>query len=388
MEINADDDQLCSVDITSALEPCMQTSNVSRLENILSVSTSQKSALSLSIADILAQRQLTSSLSDESSLEGMDISDEGLYPSRSISPYDTPPTSHTSGSPTKSSVDENFRPSERVEGTATYVRTAVVRQDQQMSSNESSRCREDLTIPRVIIQSVDDDLPSPEENSLEDSLPSSSSSRLSVSVIPGYDEPTDMIERALFDIRQRSMGFIAEDDDEDDDELGSFEGDISFIRSPAGSRRSGSDHSSEEDNENIFTAYDETYVRWIQDSPYDPDVARRLYEDDDEEDGVSPYPSNLAYFNYSRPMLPRHSEVAFRAIMNEGRTVEHGQFRNYLGAYRENFMPAVSSPLRASHRVSSACSESGRSRFSDGSLYSESQASEAQKMSPSWSNVF
>lgn len=394
--VDPEDHHLASVDITSVLELVPEAIRRPMLGDNLTASTSQKSSLSLSVADILAQRQITPSLSDEVSFEGMDISDEALYPSRPTSPYDdTPPTSQTSGSSTKSSFDD-ISPLSAVrlpDPSTPRIRLPILGQDlviPQIRVSESARYRDDLTIPRVIVQSVDDDLPSPSQST---GLVHSSSSRLSVSVLPDRDESIDLVERTMFELKQQTARpFIFENDDnDDDDEIGSFEGDVSFIRSPAGSRRSNSEHSSEESGDHCANAYDETSFTWMQtqddDGPYDPDVARRLYGDI-EEDVVSDYPSNLAYFNYSRPLLPRQSEVAFRAIMNEGRPVESGQYRSYLGACKENFVPAVSSPLRASYRASASASESGKSRLSDGSIYSDRPASETQRMSPSWSNVF
>jgi hypothetical protein len=74
--------------------------------------------------------------------------------------------------------------------------------------------------------------------------------------------------------------------------------------------------------------------------------------------------------------------------MNEGRFVEIGHEARYLGICKENFVPAVPSPLRSSHPAPSTHSESGKSRVSDGSMYSQGQVSEVQNMSPSWSSVF
>ena len=295
------------------------------------------------------------------------------------------------GASTTSQVLTPSSSSGKQSGTADIIKEAsacISCEVESASASSLSTPRSHFIIPQLVVQSTSND-------DTSDPAPGSkSSSRLAISVIPGPDKTTELIELTMQQIRQRVLSYGSSDDgDDDDDELGSFEGDISLICSP-GSRRAASVQSGDQDNGYPSDAYDEApidapshYMVEGEETAYEPEIEHRLHATFRDVDEFA-YNTNLAYYNYSRPLVPRPSEVAFRAIMNEGRVVEVGHAPRHLGICKENFVPTVSSPLRASHRAASAYSNSRKSRMSDGSMYSQSQVSEANKMSPSWSSVF
>ena len=81
----------------------------------------------------------------------------------------------------------------------------------------------------------------------------------------------------------------------------------------------------------------------------------------------------------THPIVPRQAEVALHAIGREGdRSIEGKQIVRYLDAGRmfaQKFAPAVSSPLRISHRLSKASVNRITSKASDGSEHSQSSIS-------------
>lgn len=379
-----------SLDISCAMRTESETFNQELGDSKFPLSPSLASSLSLSTKATTIQNMVIPSIPDEVSLGGVDISDAGLYSpcnGASVTPQFLPSSSSPPGKQCGAAD---------IEEAVAY--TPQVQPIPAMIERSLAPPKSHFIIPQVVIQSTSEDDTSGSVPSCKSSLLSTSSSRLAVSVIPEFDEATELIERTLQQIQQRILSYGNNDnrneEEEEDDELESFEGDISLIYSPPGPRQAASAHSSDEDDDHTPDACDEVspdlsshYVVEGEEVAYEFEVERRLHSAFPDVDEFG-HNSNLAYFNYSRPLVPRPSEVAFRAIMNEGRIVEVGHVPRYLGICKENFVPAVSSPLRASHRASSAYSESGKSRVSDGSVYSQSQVSEGHKMSPSWSSVF
>lgn len=416
-----DDDNLpSSVDITS---PSInwptfkdeQTKTDSIDSHMLPASHSQRSALSITIDELLNEQEaaaLSASLSEEIPPDGMDIVDLSPPPSPQhetlaleYMPGGSPPDFHSN--------DHDFD--------TTQVRVTPLASSPSSVDSSSSPRSPHRVIPRVVVDSFDAPDPSfsfkpstslspPRPLNLGHSLGSSNSvGRLSVSVLPEFDETTDLIERTLLQIqkqRHRLSGGGLEDGSEgegsgDDDDLDSFEGDVSFVRSPAYSPRS--DRMSDEER----AEEDEADRHWIAVHDHygypedDDDAGNRSFIDElGFESDIGVHGRQLVYpsdYNY-HPRIPRPAEVARRAIAREGRAPDADRALVYSSPYggaalnqnSKPFAPAVSSPLRVVHRAASRCSDDAGSRNSDGSMYSQvSEATGGMNASGTgWSSVF
>ncbi|KAF9519309.1 hypothetical protein BS47DRAFT_23196 [Hydnum rufescens UP504] len=195
------------------------------------------------------------------------------------------------------------------------------------------------------------------------------SSRLAISVIPHLDDEMRHLETMLMgvssveEIDLSSLHGTLEDDESD---TGSFEGQLTDIstyhRTHFFSRHEDRIGDSNVGNNN-----------WSK-LPIDKEEYSDEYAYDDERDDAA-YDLSLNYLSDTYPILPRQAEVALRAIEREGgRAIEGEQIVRHFDASRgpgQNFAPAISSPLRVSHRLSVASVNSLASKASDGSQYSQ-----------------
>jgi hypothetical protein len=195
--------------------------------------------------------------------------------------------------------------------------------------------------------------------------------RLSLSVIPRLDEEMQHLEALLMEASSMEEVDLASLHDtlgDDDSDAESFEGQLTDIsryhrtQFPS-THEDGTDDNNAEDND------------WLKLPVHNEEYSAEYAYEDEGDDAI--YGLSLDYLSAdTHPIVPRQAEVALRAIEREGgRAIEGEQAMRFLDTGRtsgQKFAPAVSSPLRISHRLSMASVNSAMSRASDGSEYSQS----------------